>query len=40
MYGPFKRYFNTACDSWMHPAKTIAIYNVAELSEEAFGKTF
>ena len=34
VYGPFKRYFNTACDSWMlsHSAKTITIYDVAELS--------
>ena len=30
VYGPFKRYFNTACDSWVlsHPAKTITIYDV------------
>ena len=37
---PFKRYFNTACDSWMlsHPAKTITIYDVAELNGQAFGK--
>ena len=42
VYGPFKRYFNTACDSWMlsHPAKTITIYGVAELSGQAFGKAF
>ena len=31
-----------ARDSWMlsHPAKTITIYNVAELGGHAFGKAF
>ena len=40
VYGPFKRYFNMACASWMlsHPAKTITIYDFAELSGQAFGK--
>ena len=42
VYGHFKRYLNTACDSWMlsHPAKTITFYDVAELSGQAFGKAF
>ena len=42
VYEPFKRYFNTACDSWMlsHPAKTITIYDIAELSGQTFGKGF
>ena len=42
VYGPFKRYFNTACDSWMlsHPGKTITNYDIAELSGQAFGKAF
>ena len=42
VYGPFKRYFNAACDSWMlsQPGKTITIYDVAELSGQAFRKAF
>ena len=42
VYGPFKRNFNTACESWMlsHPAKTITIYDIAELSGQAFGEAF
>ena len=41
IYGPFQRYFNTACDSWMlsHPTKSITIYDV-ELSGQAFVKAF
>lgn len=34
VFGPYKRYYNTAAEEWMlsHPAKPITIYNVAELA--------
>ena len=40
VYGPFKRYYNNACESWMlqHPGAPITIYDVAELSATAYLK--
>ena len=37
-YGPFKRLFNSACDQFMvtNPGKRITIYDVAELSAQAY----
>ena len=37
-YGPFKAYYNAACDTWMtkNPGKSISIYDVAELVGTAF----
>lgn len=38
VYGPFKTYLNSASDGWMlnNPGKTITIYNMAELSGQAY----
>lgn len=38
VFGPFKRYYNTAADEWMlsHPSTPITIYNVAELAGKAY----
>lgn len=32
VFGPFKKYYNAACDDWMrdNPGQTISIYNVAQ----------
>ena len=40
VYGPFKRYYSSFCDSWMtsNPGKPLSIYEVAELSGHAFHK--
>ena len=42
VYGPFKRYYSSFCDSWMtsNPGKSFSIYEVAELSGHAFHKAF
>ena len=42
MYGPFKRYYSSFCDSWItsNPGKPLSIYEVAELSGHAFHKVF
>ena len=42
VYGPFKRYYSSFCDSWMtsNPGKPLSIYEVAELSGHAFHKAF
>ena len=42
VYGPFKRYYSSLCDAWMssNPGKPITIYNVAELSGQAFQRSF
>ncbi|GBP43068.1 hypothetical protein EVAR_96330_1 [Eumeta japonica] len=33
VYGPLKKYFNTASDNWLasHPGKTLTIYDIPEL---------
>lgn len=38
VYGPFKKYYYTACSNWMtsHPAVPISIYDVPALAKEAF----
>jgi hypothetical protein len=40
VYGPLKRYFGDACNSWQlaNPAKTLTIYNMAELLGTTFGR--
>ena len=42
VYGPFKCYYSSFCDSWMtsNPGKPLSIYEVAELSGHAFHKAF
>ena len=42
VYGPFKRYYSSFCDSWMtsNPGKPLSIYKVAELLGHAFHKAF
>ena len=42
VYGPFKRYYSCLCDSWMssNPGKPLSIYDVAELSGQAFQRSF
>ena len=42
VYGPFKRYYSSLCNSWMtsNPGKPITIYDVAELSGTAYQKSF
>ena len=42
VYGPFKRYYASFCDSWLtsNPAQPLTIYDVAELSGLAFAKAF
>ena len=41
VYGPFKTYYNRAMDNWMrsNPHLSISIYDVAELSTQAFMKS-
>ena len=33
VYGPFKKYYNSACDNWMfnHPRRTMTIHNISEI---------
>ncbi|XP_067937544.1 uncharacterized protein [Watersipora subatra] len=40
VYGPLKRYFNDACNSWKleNPGKTLSIYNMAEMLGLMFGR--
>ena len=40
VYGPFKRYYNNACNSWMqkNPGKTMSIYEIADMVGRAFPK--
>ncbi|ESN90941.1 hypothetical protein HELRODRAFT_145916, partial [Helobdella robusta] len=40
VYGPFKRHFNREIDSWLvsHPGKTVSIYDLAEISGQAWSK--
>ena len=42
VYSPFKRYYSSLCDSWMtsNPGKTLSIYDIAELSSQAFQRSF
>ncbi|KAJ4425682.1 hypothetical protein ANN_27878 [Periplaneta americana] len=42
VFGPFKRYFNSAADGWMlsNPGKTISIYQISSLSDQAFTLAF
>ena len=42
VYGPFKRYYSSLCDSWMtsNPGKPLSIYDIAELSGQAFQRSF
>jgi len=42
VYGPFKKYYNVACDNWMvnNPGKPMTIYEVAECVAQAFPKAF
>ncbi|XP_072022943.1 uncharacterized protein [Amphiura filiformis] len=38
VYGPFKRYYNTACDAWMlnNKVKTMTIYDIPPIVGQAF----
>ncbi|ELU07536.1 hypothetical protein CAPTEDRAFT_188040 [Capitella teleta] len=42
VYGPLKKFYNAACDSWMlrNPGTPMTIYHVAEMLETAFPKAF
>ncbi|KAJ4447655.1 uncharacterized protein [Periplaneta americana] len=42
VYGPFKPYYNKACDRWLinHPGQTLRIYDVAGLKGEAYPFAF
>ena len=38
VYGPFKKYYNSACDGWIvgHPGRTMTIYDIAGVVGTAF----
>ena len=40
VYGPFKRYYNSACDCWMkkNRGKTMTIYDIPDMVERAFSR--
>lgn len=42
VYGPLKRYYNAACDSWLlqNPGKPMTIYDIAENFGKAFPRAF
>ena len=42
VYGPFKRYYNSACDCWMkeNKGKTMTIYDIPDMVGRAFPKAF
>ncbi|XP_023028697.2 uncharacterized protein [Leptinotarsa decemlineata] len=42
VFGPFKNFYNSACDKWMvnHPGRPITIHDVAGLVGEAFPQAF
>lgn len=42
VFGPYKKYYNTAANEWMlsHPSTPITIYNVAELAGKAYTLAF
>ena len=41
-FGPFKQFYNRACDAWMtsFPGQPLTIYYIAELGRKAFSKAF
>ena len=41
-YGPFKTAFNKAMDNWLrtNPGKTVTIYDIPEITNEAYTQTF
>ena len=41
-FGPFKRFYNRACDTWMtsFPCQPLTIHYIAELAGKAFSKAF
>lgn len=42
VFGPFKRYYNTAADEWLltHPGRPLSIYDMAELVGKAYPLAF
>ena len=40
VYGPFKKYYDSACDNWMfnHPGRTMTIHDIPEIVGHAFPK--
>ena len=40
VYGPFKKYYNSACDNWMfnRPGRTMTIHDIPEIVGHAFPK--
>ena len=42
IYGPFKRYFDTACNDWMmtNPGRALTIYDIGALSGQAYDRAF
>ena len=42
VYGPFKRYYNSACDCWMkeNRGKAMTIYDIPDMVGRAFPKAF
>ena len=42
LYGPFKRFYASFCDSWWtsHPRTTISSYEIAEISGKAYESAF
>ena len=42
VFGPFKRFYNSACNEWMlnHPGKQIMIYNITTIAGLAYPKGF
>lgn len=42
IYGPFKRYYASYCDSWLttHPGNAISIYDVTKMAGQAFIRSF
>lgn len=38
VYGPFKKFFNSACDDWMinNPGRTMTIYDIPQLVSHAY----
>lgn len=42
IYGPLKCYYNSGCNDWLlnHPGRPLSIYDVAEVSAQAYYKSF
>ena len=42
VYGPFKKYYNVACDNWMvnNPGRPMTIYDIPDCVAQAFPKAF